>query len=157
MLNSVGVFVITYLETGFHRAVVSSDNSKKHSELLSLTAIEFKSIVWIGSRDFIFDGKVYDCDNISSAKGKINMFCQSDNVETNLKNSLASDFDNGTKNAPASKSMKDVFKVFPFFKNSISATTFSLTEFFSFHFQQGSKLLPQSADLSLNSPPPEMA
>ncbi len=147
--------MFSYIQTGIHRIAVYSENSKQNTSLLSLKANEFKSIVWIGKRDFIFKGKVYDCNYISASNGKINLACNTDIVETNLKNSLASNFDNGAKNTPASKSMKNIFKILPFFKNTIEKTDFSASNFLSFDFSLYSKLIPPSADLSLNSPPPE--
>jgi hypothetical protein len=155
LVNSVGMLLVNYVETGFHRAIEYADESSKNSDLLSLTTKEYKSIAWIGERDFVYNGNVYDCDGISAANGKINLSCHSDNEETNLKNSLSTNFDNGTKNAPASKSMKDFFKVFPVFQNDFVAKDFSSTSSFSFDYSVYNNQLPQSAVLSLNSPPPE--
>jgi len=157
MLNSIGVFVFTYVQTGFHRAIEYADESEKNSQLLSLSAKEFTSITWIGTRDFIFNDKVYDCDGISAANGKINLQCHSDAEETNLKNSLADNFDNGTKNAPCSKPIKDFFKVFPVFQNLTAESNFTLQENSVFNYAHFSNQLPLSADLSLNSPPPKFS
>ncbi len=157
MLNSVGIFLLTYIETGFHRAIEYSELSNKNSELLSLSAKEFSSISWIGEHDFIFNGEVYDCAGISSSKGKINLQCHSDAEETNLKNFIGKNFDDGNKNVPLSKSMKGLFKIFPVFQNLVATTNFISTENFSFHYSQYGKQHPQSAEISLNSPPPEIA
>jgi hypothetical protein len=157
MLNSLGIFAFTYLETGFHRAIEYSAEPEKKSELLSLTGKEFSSIAWIGERDFIFNGNVYDCDGLSAAKGKINVRCHSDAEETNLKNSLADNFENGSKNVPVSKPIKDIFKVLPVFQHAPETNNFVLQLDFLFHYSPYSKQIPPSADLALNSPPPKFS
>lgn len=152
LFNVLGVFVVNYIETGFHRAGYSAESS--NSNLLSLTVNEFKSIAWIGEHDFVYDGKVYDCESVSSSKGKINLVCNADNEETILKNAMSSNFDNGSKNIPVSKSMKEFFKVFPVFENS-TATKISAEQSFSFNYSSFNNLVPKQVVLALNSPPPE--
>ena len=152
LFNALGVFAINYIETGFHRAEYSENVS--NSNLLSLTVNEFKSIAWIGEHDFVYDGKVYDCESVTASKGKINLMCNADNEETNLKNSMSSNFDNGSKNIPASKSMKEFFKVFPVFKNDPVSKVSSVVSA-SFNYSSFNNPVPKSVVLALNSPPPE--
>jgi hypothetical protein len=154
LFNSVGVFLATYIETGFHRSVEYSTENTGDSELLSMTVYEFDSIVWIGERDFVYKTNVYDCESISSQNGKINLKCHSDSEETNLKNSVALNFDNGIKNIPTSKSVKEFFKVFPVFENSV-AIIISFPYSFSFDYCSHDNQLPRSVVLALNVPPPE--
>lgn len=157
MLNSVGIFAFTYLQVGLHRAVEYSKESQQPSETLILSGSEFASMAWVGERDFIFNGKVYDCEQISSANGKIHLVCHSDAEETNLKNSLADNLDNGEKNAPTSKPIKDFFKIFPVFQSLIESNELVFTANSIFHYSIYSKQVPASAELSLNSPPPKFS
>ncbi|HET6990912.1 MAG TPA: hypothetical protein VFJ43_06285 [Bacteroidia bacterium] len=157
LMNGLGIFVFNYAEIEFHRVFNKVSESEKNTQTFALNSAEFSSILWIGERDFVYNGNVYDCDKIASVNGRINVSCHSDNEETNLKNSLASNFDNGNKNVPASKPLKDLFKIFPVFQNLAETDHLISRENSSFDFSQFNSLLPQSVDLSLVSPPPEMA
>jgi hypothetical protein len=149
-LNSAGIFMYVYLDTGIHRVM---EKEKKNTETLLLSVQEFRALTWIGKRDFIYNDKVYDCDRLEIADGKIRIGCHADKKETKFKNFLADEFRQSKDPLKARK--KELIKsilVFPFtsgqlipFVQNESPLTFSTLS---------GILLP--AQTRLDSPPPEL-
>ena len=110
LFNGFGFYAFAYVKTGVHR-VCFRENSGENQKLV-LDKKDFSSISWIGHTDFIYKGRVYDCEFIHAFKGKIMISCFADHEETAIKNSLADSFD---PNAAKSSSAKDMLKFFPVF------------------------------------------
>lgn len=111
LFNGFGFYAFAYVKTGIHR-VCFRENAEKMQKLI-LDSKDFSSISWIGRTDFIYKGRVYDCESIYAFKGKITVSCFADHEETAIKNSLADSFDPNA--AKSSSSAKDILKFFPVF------------------------------------------
>ena len=153
-MSSAGIFMLFYAETAVHRYFEYKNEADRASTTFSLSKSEFASINWIGERDFVWKGKVYDSDGVSSVNGKIILRCHSDNKETEIRNEI-SDNVNDSQPIANGKPLKEIFKFFPLFPvftqpavmpadSNEAPTAFSS---FSQH--------PQSPAILLNSPPPE--
>lgn len=157
LLNGLGVFVIDYAQIGIHRIFEYADHSNKNAQQLQMNGDEFTSLLWVGERDFIFKGNVYDMDGVSSSKGKVTVSCHQDEEETNVKNSISDNFDNPSKNSAAPKSAKDLFKIFPVLP-CFEKLSFNVPEFSSsVNFNNFNTETPVSVVLEFISPPPQVA
>jgi hypothetical protein len=157
LLNGLGVFVIDYAQIGIHRIFEYADHSAKNVQQLQMSGNEFTSLFWVGERDFIFKGNVYDMDNVSATKGKVTVTCHQDEEETAVKNSIADNFENPSKNSAAPKTVKDVFKIFPVFP-CFEKMCLNIPEHSSsFNFKIHHTGTPVSVVLEFIVPPPQAA
>ena len=156
LLNGLGVFVIDYAQIGIHRIFEYADHSDKNVQQLEMTGTEFSSIFWIGERDFVFKGNVYDMDDVSSAKGKITVSCHQDREETSVKNSIADNFENSAKNSATPKTVKDIFKVFPVFQGLEKISLVTVQHSSSRNFNNSFSDHATSVVLEFVSPPPQI-
>lgn len=154
--NGAGLFLSAYLQTGIHRMGNSVRKMDEHSEIISISNEEFESLVWVGKRDFIWNGHIYDLISLSKSGGKVNMTCAADKKEDSIRKNLAGNFEKGSSNIPASKSGNTLFKFLPlvaFVQNQFMPEQDSSSVFI---FDQNDCAAIQSAAVSLNSPPPEL-
>lgn len=154
LFNATGVFVLTYIGTGIHRMSTDAAKSEKKESLL-LTVSEFQSLVWVGKKDFIWKGKVYDCISSESVNKMIRLVCAVDKKESKLRENLGSHFSPNDKNSPVRKSQRFLFK-------SLPAVPFSSAQAEIASFYSGISLFYSSVkghfnspELSRNTPPPE--
>jgi len=154
LMNSVGIFALTYVGAGLHRAFESEE---KNTAQLVMSESEYASLAWVGHHDFIFNNTVYDFDGVVKSNGNVIVNCHSDNEETSLKNSLADNFDSGSKNPLGAKPVKELFKVFPVFPFETAFQMPSVQTNGTLLFSSNTTQPLQSADIRLNSPPPELA
>ena len=106
-MNCLGIYFIAFTQIGFHR-IAEYAHSTEPATTLSLSADEWKNVNWIGSRDFIYQGNVYDLDRVSVSDGMVHLKVSVDTDERNTIDRLS---DNDRDHKPSSApSLKDIFK-----------------------------------------------
>jgi hypothetical protein len=152
LFNGIGFYALAYLQTGLHRACLFENSGEKQN--LVLDARTFSSVSWIGKTDFIYNGTVYDCEQITSSHGKIFISCYADKEETVIKNSVADSFDsNPAKSSSSSKELLKFFPVFPLTGQQTITPDLSCKE----NQQPGLCKIPLSIlHREISSPPPEL-
>lgn len=150
LLNGAGFFVLGYMQTGFHRLFESEENEELVS--LSMTAPEFETLAWIGKKDFVYKGRVYDVHAVSRKDEKVTVTCYADNEETHLRDSMSGTFNNHEKNNQAVKSTFFAFPVFPVFGNVLLPSSPSTD---TVAYNTSTSASPAEPLLSVAAPPPD--
>lgn len=156
MLNGTGFFALAWLQTGYHR-LFSETEEQEESVSLNMTAQEFSSIAWIGNKDFIWQGKVYDFSSVSRTNGKITVHCFFDHTESNLRDSVSENIEKESDQATAPKPVKakiPIFPVFPIFSTTTVIPLFSVDTVAYNDLQNPAFEAPV---FSLEIPPPELS
>jgi hypothetical protein len=106
-MNCLGVYLIAFAQTSLHR-ISEYVHSSGTSATLTLTTDEWAQVNWIGERDFVYNGNVYDMNSFSAVNGKVKVNVSVDAEERNTIDRLA---DNDTHQKQTSlPSLKDIFK-----------------------------------------------
>lgn len=151
LMNSLGVFLLTYAVTGIHRIEAYSER-EQNEKVLVMNSSEFRTLSWIGSRDFVWQGKVFDFDSVSIRNGKVEVTCNEDAKETELKNNLAQNVDQ-SKSSALLKQAFALLVVAPCDQHQLLFIPSVSSSFANTTLPVG-KIAP--AAISLNSPPPEI-
>ena len=149
LLNGAGFFLLNYLQAGYHR-IFEAENGELVS--LTMTQPEYESLAWIGKKDFVYNGHVYDCAAVSRKDGKVIVSCYSDKEESSLRDSLAGTFNSREKNDAALKSSLFAFPVFPIFGSTVIVSSPSSD---TIVYNTSSAASPAEPLLSVAAPPPD--
>jgi hypothetical protein len=157
VLNGTGFFALAWLQTGYHRIFEADKQAALSKIQLKMDKNEFSTIAWIGSNDFAWKGKVYDCSSITVHHSLISITCTCDQEETSLRNSLSDNFDQQKDSSTAPKPAKIKLLVFPVFPVISNSSIPPLSSGDTIAFQDYRQSVPAAPSLSLLIPPPEQA
>lgn len=157
LFNAIGVVTLAFVETGYHRSNTEAVQKQEKAGIISLDPSEFSSIAWIGKRDFIWKGEVYDCVSIIRENDKVTIVCHLDTKEKKIKEQLARHFESEEgNNAPAQKKQsKSIFKVMPVFPVFDQANLIIPFLGDTVAMNESNAALPASPYLASGNPPPE--
>jgi hypothetical protein len=103
--GSAGVYFYQSLNIVAHRNAIRTGELSEEVITLQLSKSDFKSILWVGETDFIFNGQLYDIESFSVSHGTYILKCEHDECESDMLSSIEKQLnsDHGTKTNKVNK------------------------------------------------------
>lgn len=103
--GSAGIYFYGSLSTALHRRANLKRQVRDEIITLTLSKAAFKSIVWVGEKDFIYEGELYDIESFAASDENYVLKCEKDDCESGIIAAIENqlDTDHGTKTNKTNK------------------------------------------------------